>query len=176
MGEKLDEGLLLDLIQKRRAGKFTGDELLYAADHIEVIRWAMARPKVVAGIQRILSTLPTEMTIAGRTYEILSFLKEGEKSVYGGVMVERAKEMNAHLGQEDCEFLLAHQNEIPPALRGEIEFVFPDLRGRDPAEDREFVACLGSDDGGWYQGQPWLAGVWDDRVRLLRRKDVESAK
>jgi hypothetical protein len=52
MGEKLDEGLLFDLLEKRRAGKFTGDELLWAADHPEVIRWAMGRPAVAAAIQR----------------------------------------------------------------------------------------------------------------------------
>jgi len=39
--------------------------------------------------------LPTEMTIAGRTYEILGFLRGDEKSVVGHTIVERAKEMKA---------------------------------------------------------------------------------
>jgi hypothetical protein len=167
MGEKLDEGLLFDLLEKRRAGKFTADELLWAADHPEVIRWAMARPKVVAGIRRILAVLPAEMTIGGVTYEILSFLKGDEKFAVGHTMVSRAKEIGANLGKEDCEHILAHQGEIPAALRGKIVFVFPDMRHPD---GRGSVACLRWGDGGWYRGFSGVARVWYGYDRLLRRK------
>jgi hypothetical protein len=115
----------------------------------------------------IKSALPTEMTVGGRTYEILSFLKGDEKSVAGYTMVERAHEMNAHLGKDDCEFILAHQDEIPAALRGKDELVFPDMR--DP-DDCGLVAYLRWDDDGWYQHWDWLDDDWDDNVRLLRRK------
>ena len=62
------------------------------------------------------SALPTEMTIAGRTYDILSFLRGEKKSVKGVVMVAGAKEMSAHLGKDDGEHLLKHQGDIPVAL------------------------------------------------------------
>jgi len=115
----------------------------------------------------IKSALPTEMTVGGRVYEILSFLREGETSVRGDVMVSRAKEMNAHLGKEDCKFLLAHQDEIPSALRGKIVFVFPDWR--DPGA-REDVAGLDWGGDGWHRDWDWLDGGWRGSARLLRRK------
>lgn len=111
--------------------------------------------------------LPTEMTIDGRTYEILSFLKGDEKSVPGDTMVERAKEMNAHLGKEDCEHLLAHQDEIPAALRGKVAFVFPDMRY---PVGRECVAYVRWRGDRWYQYWGWLDVGWDDGARVLRRK------
>lgn len=47
MGKTLDEGLLFDIITKRRAGKFTADEFLWTADHPEIVRWAMANLSIV---------------------------------------------------------------------------------------------------------------------------------
>jgi len=44
--------------------------------------------------------LPTEMTVGGRAYDILGFLKRDEKLVVGHAMVHRAKEKNANLGQD----------------------------------------------------------------------------
>ncbi len=112
--------------------------------------------------------LPTEMTIAGRVYEILSFLREEDGgSVRGDTMVSRAKEMNANLGKEDCEFLLAHKDEIPAALRGKVVFIFPDLRRPG---GREGVAFLGWDVDGWVVGFRWIGRGWNGRDRLLRRK------
>ncbi|MBI5071616.1 hypothetical protein HZB93_01850 [Candidatus Falkowbacteria bacterium] len=112
--------------------------------------------------------IPTEMTVGGRVYEILSFLREEDNGfVRGDVMVSRAKELGANLGKEDCEFLLTHQDEIPPALRGKVVFVFPDLRRPG---DREHVAYLHWDDGGWYRHWYWLSDDWDGYDRLLRRK------
>jgi hypothetical protein len=111
--------------------------------------------------------LPTEITVGGRVYEILSFLREGEKSVPGDVMVSRAKELGANLGQEDCEFILAHQADIPAALRNKVIFVFPDLRRPDV---RENVAYLYWVDDGWYRLWNWLSDDWFGNARLLRRK------
>jgi hypothetical protein len=111
--------------------------------------------------------LPTEMTVGGRVYEILSFLKRDEKIVVGHTMVERAHEMNAHLGKEDCEFILAHQADIPAALRGKVAFVFPDMQSLG---GRENVAVLHWGDGGWYRGWYWLGDDWDGFGRVLRRK------
>ena len=114
------------------------------------------------------SELPTEMTVGGRVYEILSFLREEDGgSVRGDVMVSRAKELGANLGKEDCEFILAHQADIPVALRGKIVFVFPDWRS---PVDREDVAYVGWGGDGWYQFWGWLASGWLGFDRLLRRK------
>lgn len=51
MGKKIDEGFLFDLLEKRRAGHFTADELGWAADHPEVIRWAVSHLHVVEGLR-----------------------------------------------------------------------------------------------------------------------------
>lgn len=37
MAEAIDEGILYDLLTKRRAGKFTADDLLWVADHPTII-------------------------------------------------------------------------------------------------------------------------------------------
>ncbi|MFA5128798.1 MAG: hypothetical protein WC445_02390 [Patescibacteria group bacterium] len=111
--------------------------------------------------------LPTEMTVGGRTYEILSFLREGEERVHGHTMVARAEKLGAYLGKEDCEFILAHQDEIPAALRGKIVFVFPDMRY---PVGRECVAYLRWRGDRWYQYWGWLDVGWDDGARVLRRK------
>lgn len=117
----------------------------------------------------VQSALPTEMVIAGRTYEVLSFLKGDEESVVGHTMVERAKEMKANLGKEDCDHLLAHQDEIPAILRGKVVFVFSGMR--DPGVSQR-VAYLYWGVGGWDQYWDWLGGGWYGRGRLLRRKSA----
>ena len=112
--------------------------------------------------------LPTTMTIAGRTYEILDFLREDDKgSVVGHTMVSRAKEMKAGLGQDDGRHLLDHQEEIPGVLRGKVVFVFTDWRRPGSAEN---VACVIWDGYRWVQDWRWLDGGFSGGCRLLRRK------
>jgi hypothetical protein len=104
-------------------------------------------------------SLPTEMTVGDRTYEILGFLQGDEKSVVGHVMVDRAKEMNANLGKEDGEHILKYQDEIPVALRGKVVFIFPDWRHPDDPENAFFVYWSGDE---WIQFWGWLGdGRWD---------------
>lgn len=77
------------------------------------------------------TTLPTELTNIGperRSYDMLSFLRGDETSVKGHTIVERAIEMNAHLGEDDGQYLLDNQRDIPVALRGKVAFVFTDWR------------------------------------------------
>ncbi len=112
--------------------------------------------------------LPKEMTVGGVTYEVVSCLKEGEESVDGDVMMERAWEMKANLGQDDGEFILAHQDEIPVAFRDKIEFVFPNWRSR--RFPSEIVICVEWEGDHWEENQGWLEDDWCDFVRLLRRK------
>ena len=115
----------------------------------------------------ILASLPTTMTVGGRTYDLLGFLRKNEESVRGPVMVERAKEMNANLGKEECAHLLGHQGDIPFALRGKVVFVFTDLRR--PGFPKS-VACVYWIGGCWVQCWDWLGIVWNGNVRILRRK------
>ena len=116
---------------------------------------------------RVEARVSTTMTIADRTYEILGFLRGDEQSVAGSVMVERAKEMQANLGQDDGQYLLDHQEEIPEAFRGKVVFVFPDWRNPDSPEG---VACVCWGGGRWLRRWLWLGGGFRDRCRLLRRK------
>jgi len=76
---------------------------------------ATAFQQIAEGTQDML---PTEMTVGNRTYKILGFLRGDEKSVIDHTMVERAKEMNANLGEDDGQFLLDNQQDIPVALGG----------------------------------------------------------
>lgn len=51
MATEITEGFLLDLITKRRAGKFTAEELKFAADHPGVIRWAQENLGIIEGLR-----------------------------------------------------------------------------------------------------------------------------
>ena len=113
-----------------------------------------------------LLKLQIEMTIAGRTYEILSFHKEDELYVLGYTMVKRAVEMSANLGEDDGQYILKHQNDIPEEFRVNVIFVFPDWRHPD---DTSLVSCI-------YCGNYWTQ-MWEKlnydcarHVYILRRK------
>ncbi|RJR31484.1 hypothetical protein C4569_02005 [Candidatus Parcubacteria bacterium] len=140
-------------------------------DWFERVRKGSLDPEEVSrAVQAIIDrgTLPTEMTIAGRTYEIVDFLREEDNgSVVGNTMVARAKELNANLGQDDAQYLLDHQEEIPEALRGKVVFVFPD--GRNPDYPGGVAYVLWGGDR-WVRRWYWLDGDFFGRYRLLRRK------
>jgi len=118
--------------------------------------------------QLIKDSIPIKMTIGGRIYEILSYLHNSENSVDGHTMIERAKEMNAHLGQDDAQHLLNHQQDIPTSLQGGMTFVFTDWRDPDCPDDICFVF--------WHKDrwiQSWRQlnyGVWYGSGVVLRRK------
>ncbi|PIS05326.1 MAG: hypothetical protein COT81_01745 [Candidatus Buchananbacteria bacterium CG10_big_fil_rev_8_21_14_0_10_42_9] len=130
-------------------------------------------PDVVAAtLQQIVEgnlpkdTLPTEMTIAGRSYDIRGFLEGNEKSVVGHTMVERVTKMGANLGQDDGQHFLKHQEEIPEALRGNA-FIFTDWRNPDNTEN---VAYVNWDGYRWVQYRSWLGHDFYGSDRVLRRK------
>jgi hypothetical protein len=115
----------------------------------------------------VLKTLPKEMTIGGRTYEIIDLLKENETSINGYTMVERAEKTNANLGEEDGMHILKYQNEIPDSLRKEVTFVFPDWRKPDIFQ-AVFVGFFGKK---WKENSHGLHAIdWDKTCRMLRRK------
>jgi hypothetical protein len=112
--------------------------------------------------------LPSEMTVDGRTYEIIGFLKEREECVRSSTMVKRAKEMKAYLGEEDGQHILDRQDEIPAVLQGKVIFVLPHWRHSDSG--RRYVACLYWRGNRWCLDWDWLGSDWYDLCRLLRRK------
>ncbi len=118
----------------------------------------------------VKDSLPTEMTVGGRTYDILRFLWEDKRSEVSH-LVNRIKEMNANLGKEDGEYILKHQNEIPVSLREKANFVFSDWRDPDP-DGFESTCCVVWGYGEWVQNtcslspDCWLNGF----NRVLRRK------
>ncbi|MBI4252741.1 hypothetical protein HY623_00990 [Candidatus Uhrbacteria bacterium] len=114
--------------------------------------------------------LPTEMTLGGRIYDILTFVEKGDRGwVDGTVMHERGKKLHANMGAEDSQWILDHQDEIPVALRGKVYFAFPEERNGADA------AFVGWDGGRWYRLWNRLGGGdWSGRGRLLRLREVSS--
>ncbi|MDP3244691.1 MAG: hypothetical protein Q8M83_03485 [bacterium] len=127
------------------------------------------RPATSTRININADALPATMTVAGRTYDILGFLKGDEKSVTGSTMVKRVKKMNANLGQDDGEHLLKHQDQIPVQLRGRVVFVFTDWRHPVDYGNVAYVYWIG---GRWIRGGDWLGNGahWGGLARVLRRK------
>jgi len=118
--------------------------------------------------------LPSEMTIGGCTYEILNFLKGDEKCVDGRTMLMRAKKMNAHLGFEDGEHLMIHQDEIPVMLRDEVSFIFTAWKNRDRRRSNVTCVCWRGDY--WDGGNVYtFEGYWTGDYRVLRRKSNPSS-
>jgi len=87
-------------------------------------------------------TLLEDVPFDGKQFipDIVEFL-QGESSVNGEVMKQRAKELNAHLGQHDAEYLLEHQELIPKKWRGKCDLVFPGTVWRNPLRACS-VPCL----------------------------------
>jgi hypothetical protein len=85
--------------------------------------------------------------------DAVPFLKNGESSVKGKLMATRAVELDANYGQEDAEWLLAHQDKIPAELR-EFYLVFPATKWQvlQNADDDPDVPYLFWDRYGWFLG------------------------
>lgn len=115
-------------------------------------------------------SLPKEMTVGGRTYDILGFLQGGEKPVKGDVMVNRAETLNANLGQDDGEHILKYQNEIPVVLRGKVAFVFTGWHYSGDFKDVVSYIFYGNSKQWTQTWDTLLEAIYDRRFKLLRRK------
>jgi len=82
-------------------------------------------------------------------------------------MKQRAKELNAHFGQHDAEYLLEHQELILKEWRGRHYLVFPGTVWQDSAGHR-IIPCLDWRGDKWGMDFRWLGGDWDDNGRLVR--------
>ena len=101
--------------------------------------------------------------------ELLPFLKDKEMYLDGEVMVERAKELKANMGQQHAEWLLEHQSEIPKEFRN-YYLVFPGTKWRRSGGGRD-VPYLNWRGGEWILNFDWLASRWGDGLRLLRIRE-----
>lgn len=117
--------------------------------------------------QILRNTLPTIMTVGERTYEILDLVRDGERSVIGDAIVERAKEMSAYLGEDDGLYILKHQQDIPVVLKRRV-FIFPGWRC--PSSPKK-IACIYRPIDEWIRYWSWIdeEGLLNPN-KLLRRK------
>lgn len=148
-----------------------GDELfaaLISSDNTEVVR-AFAATLVT-------NRFSTEMTVGGRTYEILPVLLKDEEmdGVNGKVIVERAEKMNANNGKSACERLLRRQQDIPFALRGRICIAFTNYRHPRYHQVFHFIRWNQEEDR-WVKDQKALTNDYPcgREFRVLRRKSIK---
>ena len=117
------------------------------------------------GILDVVSPLPTEMVVGGRTYEILSPPRSQENAIVSSrAMFDWSKTVHADLGAEDCDHILRYQFEIPAVLQDRVDFEFTGMRQKDE------VALIAWSGIKWHQGWCDLCYGRDYRVRVLRRK------
>ena len=116
---------------------------------------------------KLLENSPRSITSV-KDVEAVPFLRPGENSVGGEEMFRRARvELGTNLSQEDGEWLLEHQNEIPAELRP-FYLVLTGTVWQGPGGDRD-VAYLDWGGGRWHLYWSWLGdGDWDSDSRVLR--------
>ncbi len=115
---------------------------------------------------KLLENTPRQIT-SMHDLELVSFLKQGENSVNGEEMVRRARvELNANYGQEDAEWVLEHQDEIPVEFRA-YYLVFTGTVWQFPRGYRRCAFLRWSGER-WCLRFFWLDFVWRSGARLVR--------
>lgn len=109
-----------------------------------------------------------QFTIGGHTYELVPFLEEGESSVKGHVMVERAHALNVECWPGETFFNLDHQEDIPTDLRDKVYIVFVDWRSL-VNESRIAFIKWSKERGRWVRSWSSVHFLWGKRARFLRR-------
>lgn len=109
-----------------------------------------------------------EFAIGGRVYRFFSFYTESDRHwVNGREMLSRGREQGAVMGEEDAQFLLLHQEQIPTDLRGKVVLAFPLWRKPDVKAD--FVAYILWCEDRWVQHWHRLCNLWSHSHVLVRR-------
>ena len=101
--------------------------------------------------------------------DIKEFLKPNESYVNGEAMKQRAKELNAHLGQHHAEYLEEHPELIPKEWRDKY-LVFPGTVWQDRDGSRS-VPYLRWGGGEWCLGFNRLRLGWGGDDRLVRPRE-----
>lgn len=121
--------------------------------------------------------LPTELTLGQgtndqRTYEIIPFVKKGEGCIGSLEMGRRTIQSNLALGQEDRQYILKHQKDIPHTLRWNIYFLF---LGENHPDDTNLIAFV------LWDGREWIClwvqfdNLWNNIVCGLRLRKRHPA-
>lgn len=83
-------------------------------------------------------------------------------------MVQRAKELNANLGQEDAEWLLKHHDQFTLELKL-VHLAFPGTIWEDPYGNC-YVPYLYEDDAWLHLAFCYLIDGWHSGIQLLRHR------
>ncbi len=167
-------GPLQDIIRQLREGGLTKEHLQALSDHRnpfekkEAVQVTSFKHDKTKDGWTLLEDAPFDDKLF--IPDVVEFLKSGESSVNGEVMKQRAKELNAHLGQRHAEYLMDHQELIPKRWRGKYYLAFPGTIWRDSDSCRR-VPFLYRLDGRWCLHFSWLRSGWDSRNRLLRSRE-----
>lgn len=103
-------------------------------------------------------------------FELVPFLKDGEKKLTGFVVACRAdRELRANYGQRQAEYFLAHQEQIPEEFQ-EYALVFTRTIWWTPKTGQQ-VVCLAWGGERWVFGTRLLDGDFDDDCRLVRPRE-----
>lgn len=102
---------------------------------------------------------------------LVPFLKRGESSVRGEILVERAQGLKANNGRKFAEWLLEHENEIPVKFR-KYTLAFPGTLWGAGDYNRLMPYLYWDDDetNEWQPRVTLIHGMWDDNDRLVRLK------
>ena len=104
------------------------------------------------------------MTVGGRVYEIIRLIFD--EVGHHTSLLYAADNLQADLGEEDCQHILKYQKDIPPELQGKINFVFT---GWSCPGKRLDVACVEWKDGTWRLEWIYLGNYWFEDDCGLRR-------
>jgi len=99
--------------------------------------------------------------------EPVPFLRQDESSIRGYDLIDRARyELDANLGQEDAEFILEHEAEIPESLQSFCLVCTATIwRSPDGVLRVAYLYCYGRR---WRLFWGWLEGGFSTNGRLLR--------
>lgn len=114
--------------------------------------------------------LPAEIFIGDRIYEVIPYLKEKERPITGYEVIRRAEEIGFNLGNDDAEYVLKHQQDIPSILYM-YYFIFTDWRVDQ--DNPDFLYYIDKDPtcNQWCRNYKWKEeNYWNHLGLLLRRK------
>ncbi len=121
-------------------------------------RWTLLEDTLVCGAE--------SFNVAA--LETVSFLRDGERTINGEEMKNRAKDRGASLGQRHAEARLANQHLIPTEFR-QYYLVFTGTVWQNRVGYRR-VPYLGWGGDRWYLRFRWLDDDFSSHDRLLRSR------
>ncbi len=112
-----------------------------------------------------------KLVLGDREYELLPILRDGEDSVTWAQVSQRAQAANALLGEEDANWFVAHQAEIPVELE-QFGLIFTEWRF---VKHPTGIPCLRCRPKSWWRAKKWVddwlfvSPVGANDGRLVRR-------